>query len=131
MGIVILPFLTGAIIIGVIAIFKSISLIDSKDIGIKEIIYGLLISIILYLLIGLVYLIQGKAWGLSPFFRLPLIMIFIPYLIYIGTKENKSPKEQYFSKILLVSIGITSLFGTIFHELFFGIMHYLGIQKTY
>ncbi|MBU2907490.1 hypothetical protein KO529_22000 [Arenibacter algicola] len=131
MGIVLLPFVLGAIIIGLIAIFKSFRLIDTKHIEIKEILYGFLTSIILYGLIGLFYLIEGKAWALSPYFRLPIIMIFIPYIIHKGTEKNKNPKVIALSKILLVSIGITTLIGAIFHGYFFDIMEHFGTEKNY
>ena len=131
MGIVILPFLLGAIIIGLIAIIKSIRLISSKDIGIKETIYGALTSIILYGLLALAYIIQGKAWGLSPFFRIPIFMIFIPFITHIATEKDERPKAKFLSKILLLSVVITVIFGALFHEMFFDIMEYVGTKKSY
>ncbi len=131
MGIVILPFLLGAIIIGLIAIIKSIRLISSKNIGFKETIYGTLTSIILYVLIALTYIIQDKAWGLSPFFRIPVVMIFIPFIAHLTTEKNKSPKVNFISNILLLSIGISAVFGTIFHEIVFDVMNFVGTKKSY
>jgi uncharacterized membrane protein len=103
----------------------------SKNIGIKETIYGTLTSIILYGLIALAYIIQSKAWGLSPFFRIPFIMIFLPFIAHLVTERNERPRVKFISKILLLSTGITVIFGTVFHEIFFDIMEYVGTKKSY
>ena len=131
MGIIILPFLLGALIIGIIALVKLIKLLKIKSIEIKDLFFGLLISIILFSLISLVYIIEGKAWGLSPAFRIPIFMIFVPFGIHIATEKNKKKNLEYLSKIFLISIIFSVILGIIFNDIFFNLIDYLGIKKHY
>lgn len=129
MGIIILPFILGAIIIAIVCIIKVIKLFISKQIVFKDIILGLLLSLTLFGLIALSYLIERSAWALSTYFRLPIFMMFIPFIIYISNKDSKNPKRKYISKVILVSIGLTGILGVIFNDLFFNLIDYLGIKE--
>ncbi|PWG04036.1 hypothetical protein [Polaribacter aquimarinus] len=131
MGIVILPFLLGALIIGIIALVKVIKLLKLKLIKVKDLGIGLIISILLFGLISLVYIIEGKAWGLSPAFRIPIFMVFIPFGIHIVWEKSKNRKAEYFSKIFLISIVFSVILGIIFNEILFDLIDYLGIKKHY
>ena len=131
MGIVILPFLLGALIIGIIALVKVIKLLKLKLIKVKDLGIGLIISILLFGLISLVYIIEGKAWGLSPAFRIPIFMVFIPFGIHIVLEKSKNKKAEYFSKIFLISIVFSVILGIIFNEILFDLIDYLGIKKHY
>ncbi len=84
MGIIILPLLLGALIIGIIASAKTFKLWLDESIGIKELVFGLIITTILLVLILLIYILEGKAWGLSPIFRISIFMVFIPFAIYFA-----------------------------------------------
>ena len=48
-GIIMLPFLFGAFVIGVFSIIKTIKLLISKQIGFKEILFGLTTSQLYFL----------------------------------------------------------------------------------
>jgi hypothetical protein len=131
MGIIILPFLLGALIIGIIAIVKTIKQLRKRQVGLKELLFGLIVSSAIFGLICLSYIIEGRAWGLSPAFRIPIFMVFIPFVIHVLTEKSKNTKLAYFSKIILISVGITTIFGVMFNDLFFDLIGYLEIEKHY
>lgn len=131
MGIIILPFLLGALGLSVFSIIHTIRLIRNKVINFKEIILGLVISVSIFGLICLSYLIEGRAWGLSPAFRIPIFMVFFPFGFYLLTKTSNNQKLKYFATLVLISIGLTGILGVIFNELFFGLIDILGIEKHY
>ncbi|GJM64134.1 hypothetical protein [Persicobacter diffluens] len=131
MGIIIIPILLLALILGIISIAKTFKQLKRSQITIKELIFGLLFAGTIFGLICLSYIMEGSAWGLSPAFRIPIFMIFIPFAIQIATENSGNYKLLYFSKIILVSIAITTILGVIFNDLIFGLIDYLGIEKTY
>ncbi len=131
MGIIILPFLLGALIIGIIAFVKLIKLLKLKSIKIKEGIIGLIISLTLFGLICLSYIIEGRAWALSPPFRIPIFMIFVPFGIHISWEKGKNKKTEYISKLLLISVVFAVILGIVFNEILFDLIDYLGIKKYY
>ena len=131
MGIIILPFLLGAVVLGIRSIVKVIGKIENKQIETKEILFGLAASLIFFGLICLSYIIEGRASPLSPAFRIPIFMVFIPFIIQIATEKSKKSSLAYLSKILLISIGITVILGVIFNNFFLGLIDYLGIEKVY
>ncbi|GAB2479566.1 hypothetical protein GCM10011375_17110 [Hymenobacter qilianensis] len=131
MGIIILPFLLGGLIISLMALIDTFKLIMDKEIAMREIVFGLLITVVIFGFISLSYVIEGRAWGLSPAFRLPICMIFIPFGIYTVVKSSNNAKTKYFSRLLLVSIGLSGVLGLVFNEVFFDLIDYLGIEKYY
>ncbi len=131
MGIVILPFLLGAVVISILAIIQTVLLLKNKEINFKEIILGLIISVSIFGLICLSYIIEGSAWGLSPAFRIPTFMVFFPFGFYLVTNKSKNQKLKYFATLLLISIGMTGILGVIFNDFFFGLIDILGIEKHY
>ena len=131
MGIVILPFLLATLIIGLIALVKSVNLIVKKEIKLVEVFYGFIVSILLYVFIALCYSFLDKAWALGSFFILPILMVFLPFLFCLGFEKSKNIKEQSYSKILLFSILITVIFSTLFYEFFFNIIENFGTKKSY
>lgn len=131
MGLLILPFLLGALAISIFAIINVITLLKKQEISSKEILWGFSITSILFGLICLSYIIQERAWGLSPAFRIPICMVFIPFGIYLAAKTSRSDKIRYFSTLLIISIGLTGILGIIFNDLFFNLIDYLGVKKHY
>src|SRR5690606_3758987 len=105
MGIIILPFLLVALGLSVFAIIHTVRLLRNKVINLKEIIFGVGISVSIFGLICLSYIIEGRAWGLSPAFRIPIFMFFIPFGFYILTKTSNNQKLKYLATLALVSIG--------------------------
>lgn len=131
MGIIILPFLLGAFVIGLFSLVKLIKLIKSKDIGVKEMLFGLLVSLLIFGLICVSYIVEGQAWALSPAFRIPIVMVFIPFLIQMLIERSRHRTLAYISKIVLSSLVITVFLGVIFNDLVFGLIDHLGIAKHY
>lgn len=121
----------GALVLGIISIVKTIKILRAKQAGLKELLLGMTTSSAIFGLICMSYLIEGRAWGLSPAFRIPIFMVFIPFVIQISTEKSKNSNMMYISKIMLISIGMTAIFGVIFNDLFFGLIDYLGIEKYY
>lgn len=131
MGLIILPFLLGALVLGIIAIVKTIKQSRKRLVGLKELILGLIVSSAIFGLICVSYIIEGRAWGLSPAFRIPIFMVFIPFVVHVSTEKSKNSNLVYISKIILISVGMTTIFGVIFNDLFFDLIDYLGIEKHY
>lgn len=131
MGIIILPFFLGALGLSVFAIINSVRLFKNKEISFKEIILGFVISVSIFGLICLSYIIEGKAWGLSPAFRIPIFMVFVPFCFYMVCKISNNQKLKYFATLTLISVGLTGILGVIFYDLFFGLIDILGIEKHY
>ena len=131
MGIIILPFLLGALGLAVFAIINSVRLFKNKEITIKEIILGLVISVSIFGLICLSYLIEGEAAGLSPAFRIPIFMVFVPFGFYIDCKTSNNQKIKNFATLAFISVGLTGILGVIFNDLFFDLIDILGIEKHY
>ncbi len=131
MGIILLPFLLIALIIGIIAITKIIKLFKLKALAVKDFMWGFVASITIFSLICLVYVFEGKASELSPIFRIPIFMFVLPFTIHKIIKNNSNKKLQYFSKILLISIVCTIVFAIVFNDIFFDLINYLGLEKQY
>ena len=81
MGIIILPFLFGAFLIGLFSLGKLIIMMRTKKVGLKEILFGLGLSLFIFAGICVSYVIEGQAWALSPAFRVPIVLVFIPFVI--------------------------------------------------
>lgn len=131
MGIIILPFLCVALGIALFALIKTIRLLWRKEIGLKEIAIGLAISVVLFGLICISYLMEGRASGLSPAFRIPMFMVFVPFIVYSSTKTNQDKTLRHLATLLLVSIGLTGVLGIIFNDVLFDLIDILGIERYY
>ena len=129
MGIIILPFVVAAAAVCIISIRKAIILYREGKMSHKDIYTGAGISFFLYISIAVSYIMEGKAWVLSPFFRLPFFMIFVPFVMYLLFDTAKNERLKHFSKIILISISLTGILGVLFNNLFFGMVDYLGIEK--
>ncbi|TCI84532.1 hypothetical protein [Tenacibaculum sp. M341] len=131
MGIILLPFLIGAIIIIVICVRNFILLFNSEIIGVNEIGFGFLLSLLLFVIITISYIVKGKIWNLSPFFRIPLVTIFIPFLIHFVIKMINIPSLNYLSNLLIVSISINGILGIAFNYILFDLLAYFNVKKHY
>ena len=131
MGLIILPFLFVALFLAAASISKLITHFKEKNVGIKEIVLGLLVSAVLFGLICLSYILEGSAWALSPAFRVPIFMVFIPFVIHVFLENSKKPKLIRFSIILLISIVLTAILGVVFNDVLFNLFDFLGVGKHY
>lgn len=131
MGIIIMPVLLGALGLSVFALVQTVRLFRSKEISTKELLWGFLISALIFGLICLSYIMKGSAWEFSPVFRIPIFMVFVPFGIYILSRIINNPKLKYFATLLLISIALTGILGIVFNNLLFGLPDILGVEKHY
>ncbi len=131
MGIIILPFLLGAIGLSIFAIVNVIKLFRMKMINIKDILKGFLISSSIFGLICFSYLLEGSAWALSPAFRIPIFMVFLPYIIYFLYKASNKPTLKYLSTLMLISIGVTGIFAVVLIGLNFELLNFLNVEQHF
>ena len=131
MGIIFFLFSIPIVVIVIISFIRIFVYVLSKQIGFKEVILGLIVSIIIFGVICLSYITQKTVWGLDPAFRLPIVMIFFPFIFHTITEKSKNRKLAYFSLVILVSIGITTVLGIMFNSMWFELPTYLGIEKYY
>ena len=96
---IVIPFIFIALIIGIIAIVKTIMGLKSKVIELKDIFLGLCVSLSIFGLIALGYITEGSAWAFSPAFRIPIFMVFIPFVVYIIAAQSKNEKIKYLRKL--------------------------------
>lgn len=131
MGIIIAPFLIGAIAIVVFAMTNTVKLFRSEMIGWNEVGIGVLIAVVLLGAIAISYIMQGKIWGLSPYFRIPIGTIFIPFALYLVFKSIGVPSLTYGSTLLLVSIAVSGILGVVFNYFLFDLLAYFNVEKFY
>lgn len=97
-------FLLGVtLIIGITVVLRTVKLYKSKSIRKIDLLIGLIISLILY---GFLYsLFPGENNDFGRIMFGFLIMLFIPFIIYLIVYNSK--KENFISKVLLISIACT------------------------
>lgn len=131
MGLIIIPFLFGAFILGVFSIVKIIRELKSKKIEVKEILLGVLTSIVIFGTICLSYLCQEKVWALSHGFTVPIFMFYLPFMLYLIAVVVKKNSFNYISKIMMISVGTSLVLLIIFHYYYINLIDYLGVSKYY
>ncbi len=129
MGIIILPFLLIAIIAFITSIIMIISSLTKKELILKDFYQGFLITVGIYLLIFIVYILSDEAYALGPVFIFPFFMILTPFFISLILRIMNTQKTYRISYSLLISIIISGIFILIFNKFTFGIIEYLEIQQ--
>ncbi|MGB7401156.1 MAG: hypothetical protein WA916_01140 [Arcobacter sp.] len=117
MGIIIILFSIPSMILIILSLIRIFVYALDKQIGLKEIILGLLTSIILFGIHILSYKIVKADSSFDSIFRAQIIMIIVPFVIHTFTERSKNKKLTYSSLILLISIGTTVILGVIFSSL--------------
>lgn len=128
MGIIILPFLLAAFVIWLLATIRLGSLFMAQGINFPILLWGLLLSFSLFGLVVWSYILEKQVWALSPFFKIPTYLFFVPAIAYLVAANIKYENALYFSKILLASICISGILCVIFGNFIFDILKYLGIN---
>lgn len=96
------------LIIGIDSLIKVIKFWKLKKIGSRDLIIGLVISLILF---GFLYLLYPEEKpSLSIIFVGPLLIVFLPYIIHIATHNSKT--ENYTSKLsaIIIVFSIVGVF---------------------
>lgn len=130
MGIIIFPFLLSALIIFVICIIKVIKGLINKEIDVKQVAFGLLLSLLIYAGIFIDYLLSESAYAFGPLFYFPFAMVYIPLFVAVGLKAA-GRKMLVARRVLYCSIVLSGLFIMIFYNYTLGLAEYLDIPKTY
>lgn len=131
MGLIIFPFLLGAMAIVIFAAYTISNQVTENIFNPNNIIYGTILTLLIYGAIVLSYWLKKKSWGLSPVFRFPFCMIYLPFFVFLLTKINVGLNVRLLSNSLLVSIVASGAFMVVFNRYIFGILDKLGIQKQY
>jgi len=129
MGIIIIPVWFLTLVVGIISILKMIKLVRNKRIGIKEFALGSALFLFLLGIVSFSYVLEQKVWALSPTFRLPFFMVFIPFFFYLIFANNTNTK--YLSIVLIIEISISTIVGVLFTDLIFNLLDYLNVEKIY
>lgn len=131
MGIIILPCLLIALFLAASSLSKLVKHFRNKEIGIKEFLLAFLLSAALFGIVCLSYIIEGSAWALSPAFRVPIFMVFVPFVIHVLLENSKKTRWIRVSIILLISIVLTTILGVVFNHVLFNLIDFLGVGKHY
>lgn len=134
MGLVMLPFLLGALMAGIMSIVHTIIHLIKKEIGVRDIGVGIITTGILFGAICLKYITSGSAWALSAVFIIPTVMILLPYIVYfVMMKINKvkSPKLVLMAKGLLICTVISTILGALHLGDLFDFPRWLGVSTHY
>jgi hypothetical protein len=131
MGMFIAPFLLVALWVSIIAMIKTVRLLKNKEINSKEIISGLAISVAIFGLMCLSILNKKEIWAFSPYFNIPIIMVFFPYAYYLFYRKSTNLKLKYYASIALISTRVTGILAILYFNLFDGLIDILGIIKTH
>jgi len=136
MGLILGPIFLGAIIIVGISVFMISTQITAGTFHSVNIIYGILVVLISYGLIVKSYLAKEESWGLNPFFKFPLYMIYVPFLIVITVMGLNHFLElndilSHISDTMLISVVFSAVLMLLFNKYFFNIIEKIGSKKTY
>ncbi|MDR6192976.1 hypothetical protein [Siphonobacter sp. SORGH_AS_0500] len=128
MGIILIPFLLSTLVIVMYSIIKSFKLIRGNKISKKNIAYSLGSSLASYLIVIISYWYEDQVWVFSPYFRIPILVIIIPFIGWNSLKNNKNQVLSSYSNILILSVALNGIIGILFNNISFGITDFLGIE---
>lgn len=131
MGIIILPFLLGALIAFIVSVIRITQLFLKKELKLVYFAYGFLLAFSLYVLIVASYAVEKDYWALSPAFRFPLFMFLIPFGIVLLIRSNSNYTLRTISAMLLISIIFSGLYFLTSQSLTLKILEELGAQGHY
>lgn len=128
MGIIILPLLLGASIVYVLSIINTIQMARRKELKPIYFMHGFTTAAIIYLLIVLSYVIEQRVSGLSPFFRFPIFMFFIPSLVALIARNSTNDSIPKLAKVLNISIVYSGTLALVFNDYVIGILDKLNVD---
>lgn len=131
MGLIIVPFIFGCLGLSVFSIFLTARLFRKGQIFINELILGVLFSMVIFSLVSLSYVMEGNAWGLSPFLRIPFFVVICPFIFFLNARNSRNELVHYIGTLALISIAVSGIFGVVFFDFIFGIIEFLGVKTHY
>lgn len=131
MGVLIVPFILGAIISFLLSTIRIYKLVVRKKTNSEQFAYGLVLASIIYGLIILSYIGEKQYWALGPLFTFPFFMFIMPCIIALITSQSLNRTLKKLSIIVFISIIFSGLFFLLFNDLAFGVLDKLGLEKHY
>ncbi len=131
MGMIILPVLLGAIAIVIYSMNLVYNQFIENTFNSMHLIYSAILTLLIYGGVMVSYKLDEKPWALSPVFRFPFYMIYVPFFCFLLTKINLGIDMSLLSNVMLMSIILAGLLMTFFNNYFFGILDKLGLKKYY
>jgi hypothetical protein len=138
MGLIIFPFLLAVAGTCIIAIAFIIRAAIKKEIRFGEVCLGLLATLLIYGLVYADYELSTSAYALGAYFMFPFYMVLLPFFtggltFIIGATIQSGKKDilRRAANTLFMCAIFSGLFLILFKEYTFGIIDYLGLQKTY
>ena len=58
-------------------------------------------------------------------------MIFLPFVTHLLTQKNEKEQTEYISKLLLISVAITSILVVVSYPILIDLVKYLGVETYY
>jgi len=102
-------------------------LYESELLNKRVFLFGFLITAFIYGMLLLTYFLEGRIYGLSPYFRIPIFMFFIPSVIgYVGM-YSKFRKLKTISQSLIAS---TLVSGTLILIFSYYVIHLIQLVST-
>lgn len=129
MGIFIIPTILFALACCVQAIFNIMRGHKLKHIQTLDYLGGGIISIILFTIICVIYKMEKMAWGLSPVFRIPIFMIYLPFIISLFIADGRNTFYTHLKYMLLISCCISGIMTVLFLQQLFNLLDHIGVTK--
>ncbi len=131
MGLIILPYILGAIIIFLAALYMIVMQNTADVFNTTNILFGIVLTILIYGAIISRYIYNKKYWGLSPIFIFPFFMIYLPFLIVLLTRSNFGFHSAFVSNSVLISILASGVLITISYNYIFIFLDKFGVKRHY
>ena len=131
MGLIIAPIFLGVLIICIFSGIQVNKWYGDSSLNLLIITSGLILSLTILIGIGVSYYFKQKVYALSPMFRIPIWLFYIPGVIGLILLQFQHPILIQIAKTLITSIIISAVISLVFNKYIFGILDYLKIEKYY
>lgn len=131
MGIILGPIYIGAFIIYFFCIKQMMKWYTQEALSLPIILLGMFISLLILSGIVLSYYFKERVYALSPMFRIPFCLFYIPGIFCFLLMQSKNLLMGNISKSMVVSILFSGFLILLFNKYIFGILDYLKIEQYY
>ncbi len=131
MGIILLPLLLAAAILSLICLIRVIRWMSKGELGWREILIGIGICTVSYMLVAFSFYLEGTMNALAPFFRLLFVMFYVPFIVSQVLKNSAQGRTLLLVKATMLSIFLAGLLATAFYQRFFEFGGLLNIPVTH
>ncbi len=131
MGLIIAPIFLLAVVLIIVNASLINRLYESELLEKKIFIFGFLLTILIYSMIVLSYFLEGRIYGLSPYFRIPIFMFIVPSALGFIGKDAKNYTLKILSQSLIVSTLVSGFLILIFNYYVIHFINLLGLEMYY